>query len=154
MHRRHAPALIPILGLVAVLTTQGCAQKAAEEAKEHTVKKVPAEPPIPTEETKAEKVPEAISETKDEFERTLKRSLDALEEEVRALKTKAATLQESAKAQWVETLADLDTKRKATESKLDELRKSTGDAWEHLRDGAKSAWKELEDAVRKAQDEF
>lgn len=154
MHHRHFLALIPILGLLTVLATEGCARKATEEAKEHTVNKVPAEPSISTEETKAEKVPDAISETKDEFERTVKRSLDALEEEVRALKAKAATLQESAKAQWVETLADLDTKRKTAESKLDEIRESTGEAWEHLRDGAKGAWKELEHAVRKAQAEF
>lgn len=154
MHRRTALTVIPIIGLVAALGTQGCAPKAAEESKEHTVRKVPAEPPVSAPVIKGEKMPDALSETKEDFERTLNRSLDTLEEEVRAMKAKAANLQESAKAQWVETYADLDSKRKAAEAKLDEIRKSTGDAWEHLRDGAKNAWKELEDAVRKAQAEF
>jgi hypothetical protein len=154
MHRRDVLALIPVLGILAALVHQGCVQKTAEESKEHTVRKVPAEPPVSAPEHEAEQKPDTSNETKDDFERTLNERLDNFEEQVIALKAKAATLQDAAKARWIETAADLDTKRQAAQTKLDEIRKSTGDAWEHLRDGTKSAWKNLEEALHKAQAEF
>lgn len=154
MQRLDVFALIPALGILATLGSQGCAQKTVEESEAHTVRKLPAEPPVSAPGPEAEKKPDAISETKGDFEHALNGSLDRLEEDVRALKAKAASLQEAAKARWIETAADLDAKFQAAESKLDEVRKATGDAWAHLRDGARSAWKDLEDAVRKAQAEF
>lgn len=154
MHLLKSPAIIPVLGILMAMGTEGCAQKAGEEAKEHTVRKVSPEPPTSAPELTAESTTDAISETKEDFERTLNRSLDTLEEEIRGLKKKAEDVEAAAKALWAETIADLDAKRKAVEGKLDEVRKATSDAWERQRDGAKSAWKELETAVRKAQSEF
>ncbi len=154
MHRHDVLAFVPTIGILVAMGIQGCAERTAEEAKEHTVRKVPAEPSIPALETEAEKRTDAIAETKEDFERTLKRNLGTLDEQIRGLKDKAGDVKEAAKARWAETIADLDAKREAAEAKLDEVGTSAGDAWEHLRDGARSAWKELDAAVRRAQEEF
>lgn len=92
--------------------------------------------------------------TKQEFEQTLTEHLDRLRDEIRAARTKTATLTESARAKWGETVADLEAKQKAARAKLGEVTESTGEAWEHLRDGAKHAWEDLERAVKNAVKEF
>jgi nucleotide-binding universal stress UspA family protein len=73
---------------------------------------------------------------------------------MRELKERLEGVKESAKAEWTEKLAELDTKRKAAGVRLEEVQRSAGDAWEHLREGATRAWEELEDAVQKARKEF
>lgn len=154
MHRHDVFAFVPTLGILVAMGIQGCAERTAEEAREHTVRKVPAEPSIPDEGTEAERPNDTVAETKEDFERALKRSLGTLDEQIRGLKDKAGDVKEAAKARWAETIADLDAKREAAEAKLDEVGTSTGDAWEHLRDGARSAWQELDAAVRRAKEEF
>jgi len=147
------PAFVLVLGVTA-LVLHGCAQKANEEPLEHTVRKVPAETPVATPEAQPEKPAGAALNAKEEFEHTLNQKLEELDEKVRELKSRVENLKESAKAEWVEKLADLDAKRKAAEAKLEEVRKSTGEAWEHLRVGAHKAWEELERAAQETVKDF
>ena len=136
----------PLAAICIALMTQGCArQQPAEQAVEHTARKVTPET-VPGGTTS-----QSVRET---FERSLTTNLERLDEEIRELQSKVATLGEKAKAEWTEKMAALDAKRKAAEAKLDEIRNSTGEAWEHLRDGAKNAWDDLEQAVKQAAEEF
>jgi uncharacterized protein HemX len=142
-----------VIGVVA-LAAHGCAQKASEQPLEYTVRKVPAETPVATPEAQPEKANVTLLKAKEEFEHTLNRKLEDLDEKIRDMRSKAADLKESAKAEWAEKLAELDAKRKSAEAKLEELRKSTGEAWEHLRDGAHKAGEELEQGVKRAVNDF
>ena len=153
MHSLSSPAFVLALGLAALIA-QGCAQKADEEPIEHTARKVPAETPEPKAENEAETAPGVVVKAKEEFERTLNRNLERLDEEIREMQSKVANLEEAAKAEWAEKKAELEAKRTEAGAKLDEIRKSTGEAWEHLREGAGKAWEELEQAVKNARSEF
>lgn len=134
MNRR--PLVLSLLPVLVVLVV-GCAEKPIE----HTVKKIPAGSG------------EELRHTKAALEAMLKDKLEHLEEEIRELKMKAEKLEDTAKAEWNEKVAELDAKQRAAREKLDEIATSTGEAWEHLEEGAKKAWEELEEAVRKARAE-
>lgn len=143
-----------ILGLAASVAAPGCAPRAVEQPAEHTVRKVTPETAEPKPGTVAPADAKAAASTKEEFERMLTASLERLDEEIRELRMKAVKVEDAAKAEWTETMAELDAKRKAAEAQLDEVRKSAGEAWEHLREGAGRAWEELEQAVKKAKAAF
>jgi uncharacterized protein HemX len=154
MRSQPSPAFVLIPGLLATLALQGCAQKATEQPLEHTVRKVPAETAESPPEPRAEEASGAVAQAKADFERMLNRKLEGLDEEIRELQRKVATLQETAKAKWTEKVAALEAKRREAGAKLEEVGAATGEAWEHLRDGAERAWDELEQAVKKAVAEF
>jgi hypothetical protein len=157
MHR-HAlsafPAIMLLLGALAMPVLQGCARQPVEQPQEHTVRKVPVETPVPPSEPAPEKGTSAVLEAKDKFERTLNENLERLDEEIREVQAKVANLKDAAKAEWTEKLAEVNAKRRAAEAKLDEVRKAAAGAWEHLREGADRAWDELEQSVEKARKEF
>lgn len=125
-----------------VIAAHGCARQPADQPVEHTVRKIPTDTSDQPQQTRAE------------FEGLLKASLERLEEEVRELKTKADTLEQSAKAKWAEEMAELDAKQKAAREKLDEVTKSAGEAWKSLRNGTKNAWEEFEQAIKKAREKI
>lgn len=134
MHRH--PLMLNFVPVLMALVL-GCAEKPVE----HTVKKVPSD------------TSDEFNQAKAEFEGMLKGKLEKLEAEIRELKRKAEKLEDTAKAEWNEKVAELDAKQKAAREKLDEVAKSTGEAWEKFEEGAKKAWEELEQAVRKARAE-
>jgi len=160
--RSHPHSVVVLsLGLTSVLVSPGCAEKPMLEPEQRTVRKIPSEPseapeakpetPPPTE---TPDMPSAATTSKQEFQETLAANLKALDEQMRELQLKTATLTEEAKAGWAEKQADLTAKRKSVEAKLGEIQSATGEAWEHLREGSQAAWEELEQAVRKARTEF
>lgn len=158
-HRRQAvrhfdaPTFATILALSVSCTAPGCGPKAVEQPVEHTVRKVTPETAEPKPEAAAPADAKATGTNKEEFERMLTASLERLDEEIRELRMRAGTAGEAAKAQWTETMAEIETKRKAAEARLEEVRKSAREAWEHLREGADRAWEDLERAVKKAEAE-
>lgn len=154
MYRHASPAMIFLLAAVATPVIQGCARQADSEPKEHTVRKVPVDTPASHPGASPEQEASAPLDAKDKFERTLNEHLERLDEEIREFHTKVANLKESAKVEWNEKLAELDTKRKAAEATLSEIRKAAAGAWEHLREGADRSRDELQRAVEKAQQEF
>lgn len=91
---------------------------------------------------------------KKDCEKNLTAHLDRLRQEIREIRTKAATLKDAAQAKWRETIIALEAKDKAAHITLDAMTKSTGKVWDHLRDRAKHAWEDLEEAVRKAHAEL
>lgn len=147
-------ATVLTLGLsLSIAFTTGCATEQAGQPVEHSVRKVVVDESQPAPERVAGE-PQVDASAKNEFEATLKKNLEHLDEELRELRTKVGALQEAAKAEWTTRLTELDAKRRATEAKLEEIRKSASGAWEHLREGAGRAWEELEQAVKKAKSEF
>ncbi|MFM7033875.1 MAG: hypothetical protein ACKOYJ_01590 [Planctomycetia bacterium] len=133
---------MPHRATAAVLMLVALAVGCAREPIEHTVRKVPAD------------TSEDDRQTKDEFEGMLSAGLEKLEEEVRELRLKARSLEQSAREKWAEELAELDARQKAAREKLEDVARSSGEAWQSLRDGATNAWKEFEKAVRKARSTF
>ncbi len=160
MRGHSTPALTVALGTITALVTQGCAQKPVEQPQPRTAYKIPSEPPeIPAGNpeampTKAEDVAAGTLKAKQDFQEALTENLRQLDEQLRELQLRVASLTEEAKAGWAEKLDDLQAKRKAAGEKLGEVRSATGEAWEHLREGSQAAWQELETALKKAAAEF
>lgn len=65
-----------------------------------------------------------------------------------------AKMMQAAKAEWCETMADLEAKQKAAQETLDAVIASNGRVWEHVRDGATHAREELERAIQKNPSEL
>jgi hypothetical protein len=161
MRRDPPSAFVLSLGITTALVTYGCAQNPMQEPQQRRAHKIPSEPseapadnletPLPTE---TQDTPSAANKAKEDFQKALYENLRRLDEQIRELKLKAATLTEDAKAGWAEKQAELDAKRKTAEAKLGEIRSATGEAWEHLREGSQAAWRELEQAVKQAAEEF
>lgn len=64
------------------------------------------------------------------------------------------TLQSDARRKIDQTVADVDTKRQAAQSRLEARGKASSDAWQHLKQSTQAAWDEFEEAVKKAASEF
>lgn len=161
MHGHSSPALVLALSATSALMTHGCAQKPMQEPQQRTVHKIPPEPsatPAGEPQTPLPALSEAAVanalKAKQEFQKALTENQRRLDEQMRELQLKVATLTEEAKAGWAEKLADLEAKRKAAAEKLGEIRSASGEAWEHLREGSQAAWQELETALKKAAEEF
>lgn len=161
MRSQPSPALVLALGVLSAVVTHGCAQKPTEQPQQRTVHKIPSEPPeIPAgnpETPPPTQTRDAVAtalKAKEQFQETLTENLRRLDEQMRELQLKVATLPEEAKAGWAKKLEELEAKRKAAGDKLSEIRSASGEAWEHLREGSQAAWQEMETALKKATEEF
>lgn len=112
----------------------------------------PTEPEPSTEATTALTPPGAESTPRDDFRRRLETRLEHLDREIAAWRTKGARVEERARAEWNEKVAELIVRRDRARAKLDEALEATGEARDTLRAEAEHAWDELERAIAKVTD--
>lgn len=85
-----------------------------------------------------------------EFQRTMKRQLDELEQKIAELEKAADEARSEVEPEARELLEELRAKRDVARLKLNELERSSGAAWEELKKGTERAWQELEEAFDRA----
>jgi hypothetical protein len=84
------------------------------------------------------------NEKKEEFEARIDARVQALKNDVTALKEKTKDKADA-------TVTDLESKAQKAEGKLAEVKKASGSAWSKLRGGVESAVDELEKGVQSAK---
>ncbi|MFM8282454.1 MAG: hypothetical protein ACKOCW_02755 [Planctomycetaceae bacterium] len=112
----------------------------------------PTEPEPSPEATTAPAPPNAGPLPRDELRRRLETRLERLDREIAAWRAKGARVEERARAEWNEKVAELMVRRDMARAKLDEALEATGAAWDTLRAEAEHAWDELERAIAKVTD--
>ncbi|MEJ2469867.1 MAG: coiled coil domain-containing protein [Desulfuromonadales bacterium] len=91
---------------------------------------------------------------KQAYEEKFKAQLNELNAKIDVLKAKAEQAEASAKADYYETIEDLEKKRSAAKGKLQELQHASDDAWEDLKDGMEASWSSFAAAVKSAVSRF
>ncbi len=91
---------------------------------------------------------------KQAYEEKFKAQLDELNAKIDVLKAKAKQAEGSVKADYHETIEDLQNKRSEAKNKLQELSAASDDAWEDLKQGVESSASTFADAVKSAVSRF
>jgi hypothetical protein len=97
---------------------------------------------------------ELADQTKDEYIRSAKASIEEIDQRVTALRSKGEALTDDALQAWHDRLKELAGKRKAVQNKLSDIGASTGDAWRELAQGLVEAKDDLSQALERAEAEF
>lgn len=97
-----------------------------------------------------EKDSEYAKQLKKEFQNKLDAQLNALDGEIIKLREKGRNLKDTAKANWDQKMAELDTKMDAARAKLEKLGHASEDAWKDIREGTQRAYDDLNKAFRDA----
>jgi LPS O-antigen subunit length determinant protein (WzzB/FepE family) len=139
-----------MLMLAGLLTASGCERKPAD----WTPGKVTSEHVRRETDQALNTTAEFSQQTKEEFQKNLGARLKELDAEIAKLREKGRDLKDEAKANWDQTMAELETKRDAARAKLAEVGHSSAERWKDVQKGAQSAWDELDKAFRHASLEF
>ncbi len=91
---------------------------------------------------------------KQAYEEKLQSQLDEWDAKIDVLKAKADKAGAAAKADYYETIEDLQQKRAEAKDKLQELRAAGDDAWEDMKEGLEAAWSRLGAAIKSARSRF
>ena len=91
---------------------------------------------------------EYSQQTKEEFQNKLDARLNELDGEITKLREKGRNLKDTAKANWDQKMAELDTKRDAARAKLTKVGHASADAWKDVQEGAQRAYDDLDRAFR------
>jgi chromosome segregation ATPase len=86
-----------------------------------------------------------------EFQDMVSAELKAMNEQIKELRREASEAGGEAKAEFEESLDDLEMKRRDIEERLERVRQETSEAWESFRTEADQALDDLRHAVRKAK---
>ena len=92
--------------------------------------------------------------TREEFQRNFNARLDKLDAKIAKLREEGSGVEDQAKANWDRKMAELKTKREATNANLAEVRHSSAEAWKDVRKGAVSAWNDLLKSFHDASKKF
>jgi multidrug resistance efflux pump len=91
---------------------------------------------------------------KQAYEEKFKAQLDELDAKIDVLKAKAKQAGASVKADYYETVEDLQKKRSEAQTKLQHLRDAGDDAWEDMKQGVEESWTAFAAAVKSAVSRF
>lgn len=91
---------------------------------------------------------------KQAYEEKLTAQLEEWDAKIDVLKAKAAKTKAAAKADYYETIEDLQRKRGIAKEKLQGLRGARDEAWEDPKEGVESAWSNLGTAIKTAISRF
>lgn len=151
----------------------GCTEQTQTTPQEHTTNKPVFEEdvtpydtePMNNQSTTAQDVREKADEafdatadyaaqTKEEIEQSMKEQLAEIDTRIEELESRAGELNESAREEFDEQLANLKEQREEYAKSFQEFQEESGDAWEDMRSGLADAWSELKSAADKAGDQF
>lgn len=90
-------------------------------------------------------------EKRADFSAGVSRMAAGLDDQVRALKAKRATLTEASTKDWDFAMKELEDARADLRSKLSELSKASSETWTQAKDRAAEAWKRAQDAAAKVK---
>ena len=91
---------------------------------------------------------------KQAYEEKLKAQFAELNAKIDVLKAKAKQAEGSVKADYHETLEDLQKKRSEAKNKLQELSEAGDNAWEDMKKGVDESWDAFATAVKSAVTRF
>jgi chromosome segregation ATPase len=91
---------------------------------------------------------------KEAYQEKLHAQLDEWSAKIDVLKAKAAKAEAATKADYQETIEDLQEKRQAAKDKLEELGAAGDDAWQDMKEGIEAAWSSLGAAIKSASSRF
>ena len=91
---------------------------------------------------------------KQAYEEKIAAQLKEWDAKIDVLKAKAEKTEAAAKADYYETIEDLQKKRGAAKENLQALSRASDDAWEDLKQGVESAWSNLGAAITAAISRF
>jgi len=91
-----------------------------------------------------------LIQQKEQLEKTLGNKMTDFEKQLSDLKSKPAGLGDQAKAEWSNTLAQLQQKKQVAAKKLEQLKNSTTDKWQDFKSGAEAAVADLEKGLKEA----
>jgi len=91
-----------------------------------------------------------LIQQKEQLEKTLGNKMTDFEKQLSDLKSKPARLGDQAKAEWSNTLAQLQQKKQVAAKKLEQLKNSTTDKWQDFKSGAEAAVADLEKGLKEA----
>ena len=141
---------VTTLMLVGLLAPLGCDRSSPDRTPDNVTSQDVRRDAAQTANTTAE----FSQQTKEEFQQKLDAQLNELDAKIATLREKGADLKDDAKANWEQTMADLETKRDAARAKLGEVGSASAEAWKDVQKGAQSAWDELDKAFRDASQKF
>lgn len=141
---------VTTLMLVGLIAPLGCDRSSSDRTPENVTSQDVRRDAAEAANTTAEYSQQA----KEEFQQKLDAQLSELDAKIATLREKGADLKDDAKANWEQTMADLETKRDAARAKLAEVGSASAEAWKDVRKGAQSAWDELDRAFRDASQKF
>ena len=90
-------------------------------------------------------------EKRADFSAGVSRMAVSLDEQVRALKAKRATLSEASVKDWDFAMKELEDARSDLRSKMSELSKASSETWTQAKDRAAEAWKRAQDAAARVK---
>jgi vacuolar-type H+-ATPase subunit I/STV1 len=96
----------------------------------------------------------AVSQQREQYEKTMEERLAKLGKQLDDLKAKAATMTEGARKEIKKQLAEAEKQRKTASRKLEALRKKSVAQWKKYSTEMDEAWGEFEKAYEKAKSHF
>lgn len=97
---------------------------------------------------------EETESKKKAYEEKLEAEMNEISAKIDVLKAKAAKAKSAGKADYYETIEDLEEKKEVVRSKMNQLKDSGSDAWEEIKAGTEKAWSDLSDSVQSAISKF
>jgi uncharacterized phage infection (PIP) family protein YhgE len=99
-------------------------------------------------------VKDAVTQTKQDYQRSIQRQIDQISRSIDQLNKKAETVDDQAKADIQRTVNGLQIKRDALQEKLDQLKSSTADAWKDMVAGINDSLVDLQKAADRAISQY
>jgi len=93
-------------------------------------------------------------EKKNMYMKKLEENLAEFNTRLKALKEKAAGVQDDMKAEYHAQIKNLESKRDDLEVKYGKLKDSSGHAWDDVKAGTEKTWGELKTSIEKAVSRF
>lgn len=90
------------------------------------------------------------AQRKDEYIRKLDAQMAEYDDEIAAMKHRAAELQGEARAEWNEEIEELQIERAELDQRLETLKTSTGESWQDLKSTTTQMWNDFRGHVKGA----